>query len=197
MLLGSGQRFYLCACHTFSVMHCIMSRGRIGLLIVPVVVGLAACGPRGALGGTVSSGATPTPALATPGPGISADFLAAVNSDGFYVTPAPADANPAISQADAEALVRNDPFTHGFANASMLGQCVAPGRGNTATKTYLCWVVDGTSHLPNLLEGNVNASSPGPNNTTIYKEIFVIVDAQPGSATAGTIVTAAGIDGSS
>lgn len=164
------------------------------------VFSVAACGVPGAAGQTsvtstsASPPPSPLPSLATPGPSISPQFLAFVDSDAFYVQPAPADAQPTVSKADAEALARSFPATHGVVNGSMLGQCVVQGKDTTPTKSYLCWVIDGTSHQPDPLAGGPRPSSgqtPGPDATT-FSEYYVIVDAQRGSATSGTIVMSAG-----
>jgi hypothetical protein len=173
------------------------------LLASSAVLLLSACGVENPADQVASPSSTvsppaspsPSPTLATPGPGISSEFLAFVDTDAFYVEPAPAGASPTISQADAVTLAQNFPPTNRVVNGSMLGECVSVGQGNTPTKSYLCWVIDGTSHEPDPLSqvGPLPGSTatPGP-ATTIFPEYFVIVDAQPGSATAGTIVFAGG-----
>jgi hypothetical protein len=144
------------------------------------------------------SGAAPTgatsaaPALATPGDGITQQFLDTVNGDGsgFHIEPAPVGANPAISQKDAEALAGEFPPTNGTTNGSILGECVTPAKGATPAKSYLCWLIDATSGKPTI----VQTIEQGQPDEAIYGAFYVIVDAQPGSPTAGTIVTAVGAD---
>lgn len=180
----------------FSAMHHIMSRDRSWLLIVPVVVGLTACGLKGGLGAGSSQSATSpaaSPPLATPTSGISSQFLAYIDSDGFYVEPAPSGVAPGVTQGEAESVARDYPPTHGVVNGSMLGQCVLPGRGNTPTKSYLCWLIDGTSGVPEPISHPYSSSSASPMpEYAVYKYFYVVVDAQSGSSTVGTVVFAGG-----
>jgi hypothetical protein len=170
----------------------LMAPVSIGIL---VLLAVAACGVTKAADQVTTTSASPTPAptLATPGPSISPAFLAFVDSS-VSVEPAPANASPAISQQDAETLARNYPPTNGVVNGSMLGECV--GGQVAATQTpYLCWVIDGTSHEPSGVPGGPPTTNPSPGSglgEVTYSEFYVIVDAQPGSPTAGTILTAAG-----
>jgi hypothetical protein len=160
---------------------------------------LSACGPlsSGGAGGQVSASPTPTalPPTATPAPGVSPQFLANIDGSAFYIGTAPSDASPTISQADAETLARDFPPTNGVVNSSMLGECVwASG------KSYLCWIIDGTSGKPSPVShiGGPVAVSPGATpipDTVVYETFYVAVDAQPGSPTANTIVSAGGSNG--
>jgi hypothetical protein len=143
---------------------------------------------------SVSSSASPTSSLATPTAGVTSQFLSKINGAAFHLEQAPAGATPAISQSDAETTARNFPPTNGVVNGSVLGECVWPG-----TKSYLCWLIDATSHQPVLASvphkfGTQTTPSPGVDRV-VYGEFYVIVDAESGSSTAGTIVDAGGIDG--
>jgi hypothetical protein len=162
-----------------------------------VVASLAACGSNAVgPGDQVAPSSTPSPALATPGFGVSSEFLAWVNGEGvkyprtFYLAPAPQNAAPTISQQDAETLARNSPEANGAANGAILGECTYP---RPPEKAYLCWLVDATSGKPILAPGGPPTDGPIPSAREMTDTHFaVIIDAQPGSATAGTIVTAFG-----